>query len=357
MDQLTPGRQTHIAGLDLLRILSMVMIIGLHMLGQGGIVDAAPPGSPTWYASQGLQCLFYCSVNCYGLLSGYVGGKRSGSGSRLLLLWLTVEVYSVLFWVFFRWRSPELVGRQAFINAVFPLLMRQYWYFTGYFGLALIIPLISEGLERLDERSAARRFFILLLFFCLLPTAFHSDAFHMRGGYTTLWLLLLYLMGAALRRGRWFQRLGVLPLVLTGVICLGITYVTILWPLTIPFVSTFDFLSYSSPTVTLLAACLVLLFARIRGKGGRGQAVLKELSRTSFGVYIIHTNPLLWWLSFPVGFLQHWASWPVWKLVLTVPAVAAAVYLVCAAVDYLRMLAFRALRLQQAAERLFSRFD
>ena len=343
------------AGLDLLRILSMVMIIGLHMLGQGGILDASAPGSAAWYVSRGLQCLFYCAVDCYGLLSGYVGSGRRGPGPRLLLLWLTVVLYSLLFALYFHWRSPQLVGKEAFLNAVFPVLTRQYWYFTAYFGLALTIPMMEEGLGRLGGRRAVRCFLALLVFFCLLPTLLHSDAFHLRGGYAMLWLVLLYLMGAALREGGLFRRLGIVPLLLIGVICLSLTFATVLCPMTIPGLSSFTLLSYTSPTVTVDAACLLLLFGRIRGKGGRAAHAVTALSRTSFGVYILHTNPLLWWLSFPQGCLAHWAARPAWVLALAVPLAAVGVYLACAAADGLRILAFRALRLRERFERTFAR--
>ncbi len=351
MDQLTRDRQTHVVGLDYLRILSMVMIIGLHMLGQGGILEAADPGSPIWFASRVLQCLFYCAVNCYGLISGYVGSSRNGASSRLLLLWLTVVLYSLLYWLLFRWRSPGLVGSEALIQAVFPVLTRQYWYFTGYFGLALILPLIRGGLESIDRRSAVRRFFVLLLFFSALPTVLHSDAFHMRGGYSTIWLLLLYLMGAVLRKGQLFHRLNAFVLIPVGIVCLSLTFVSVLKPAAVPILHNIQLLAYTSPTMTIAAVCLLLLFARIRGKN---HPVATELSRTSFGVYILHTNPLLWWLAFRPGFLQHWASWPAWRLLLFLPISAAGVYLLCSLVDYLRILAFRKLRLRETAECVFT---
>ncbi len=348
-------RQAHIAGLDFLRILSMVMIIGLHMLGQGGIVEAAEPDSPQWFAVKALECLFYCSADCFGLLSGYVGSSRKGNGPRLLILWLTVVLYSLLFALFFRLRSPQYVTAQSFVNALLPVLTRQYWYFTGYFGMALIVPLLNGGPERAGEKSAVRWFFALVLFFSLLPTVTQIDAFHMRGGYTALWILLLYLMGVMLRRGALFRRVGVLPLCLCAAVCYALTYYTALHPVNVPFFSSFTLLYYTAPTVTLFAACLVLLFSRLPGRGGAGTKLVTGLSRASFGVYILHTNPLLWFLLCRPGFLKEWAQKPAGVLAALVPLCAVGTYLVCAAADGLRGLLFRALRLRRAADRLFAR--
>lgn len=355
MDKLTQERQARILGLDVLRILSMVMIVGLHLLGQGGILEAAELGSGAWYASRCLQCLFYCAVDCYGLLSGYVGTCRGRNGPRLLILWLTVVLYSCLFVLFFRWRSPELVGKDAFIHALFPVLTRQYWYFTAYFGMSLLLSRMEGASAVLTGGRGVRSFAALTVFFCLLPTLLHSDPFHMRGGYSLIWLTVLYLMGAALRRDRFFQRLGSGILVLSGLICLILTYASILKPMTFPYFGDFTLLNYTSPTITVFAGCLVLLLGRIRGKRGKGACIVTGLARSSFSVYILHTNPLLWWLAFRPGCLQQWAVWPAWKLVLAVPAASAAVYLVCALADRFRILAFRALRMRELAEGLFDR--
>ena len=200
-----------------------------------------------------------------------------------------------------------------------------------------------------------RSFAALTVFFCLLPTLLHSDPFHMRGGYSLIWLTVLYLMGAALRRDRFFQRLGSGILVLSGLICLILTYASILQPMTFPYFGDFTLQNYTSPTITVFAGCLVLLLGRISGKRGKGACIVTGLARSSFSVYILHTNPLLWWLAFRPGCLQQWAVWPAWKLVLAVPAASAAVYLVCALADRFRILAFRALRLRELAEGLFDR--
>ncbi len=344
-----------IPGLDLLRVISMVMVIVLHILGQGGILDAAEAGSPVWYAAWGLECLCYCAVDCYGLLSGYLGAGRRRSFARLGLLWLEVVLYSLLFYLFFRLRSPELVEKQHLIRALLPVLTRQYWYFTGYFGLMLLLPLLPAAAEPKDSPQATGRVLILLLFFCALPTLLNTDAFHLRGGYSTLWLLLLYLMGTALRGSRFFHRLGTLPLLLVFLLCFCLSFYTRHHPVTIPYVSTFTLLNYISPTVTVSAICLLLLFRRLRVREGPGRKLLSGLSQTSFGVYILHTNPLLWyWIFFP-GCLGGWAGLSAPALAALVPLCGAGTYLLCSLPVCARLLLFRRLRLRERLEALEDR--
>ena len=353
MKQLEKERTGRIPGLDLLRILSMVMIIALHLLGQGGILEAAEGEHSARTAAIAMECLFYCAVNCYGLLSGYLGG-RGRPVARALLLWVTVVFYSLLFACFFRWRNPELVGRIFFLRALFPVLTKQYWYFTGYFVLALLMPLLDLGFERLSRAGARRAVGALLLLFWVLPALLHSSVYSLRGGYSMLWLLLLYLLGRLLREGSRLRRLGKVPLLLLAGASYALTLGLTLRPVTLFGRYSLQLLGYTSPTMLLLAVCLVLLLGRreCRGRGGR---LLPELSAASFGVYILHTNPLLWYLVFRPGCLGSWASLGATWLVPAVIGTAAGVYLLCCVPELLRLALFRRLRLRQKLEALLDR--
>lgn len=60
-------------GIDFLRIISMFMIVILHILGNGGILASVQIGSSNYHLAWILEIASYCAVNCYALISGYVG--------------------------------------------------------------------------------------------------------------------------------------------------------------------------------------------------------------------------------------------------------------------------------------------
>ena len=65
-------------GIDLLRIVAMYMIVLYHCLLLGGVITKATQigiGSINYDISWLLDTLCYCAVNCYALISGYVGVK------------------------------------------------------------------------------------------------------------------------------------------------------------------------------------------------------------------------------------------------------------------------------------------
>ena len=60
-------------GVDLLRIVSMAMIAMLHVLGHGGVLNASVNNVMVYSLAWLLEVGAYCAVNCYALISGYVG--------------------------------------------------------------------------------------------------------------------------------------------------------------------------------------------------------------------------------------------------------------------------------------------
>jgi surface polysaccharide O-acyltransferase-like enzyme len=58
--------------LDLLRILSMLMVVIIHSFGWGGLIDGSLlPGHYNWYGGNILHSLSLQAVNCFVLISSY----------------------------------------------------------------------------------------------------------------------------------------------------------------------------------------------------------------------------------------------------------------------------------------------
>lgn len=59
-------------GIELLRIVSMIYVIILHTLGQGRILTNSISGSFHFYVGWTIEIFAFCSVNIFGIISGYV---------------------------------------------------------------------------------------------------------------------------------------------------------------------------------------------------------------------------------------------------------------------------------------------
>lgn len=82
-------------GLDLLRIISMFMIVITHVLGKGGLRSSVEGHADSYFiVTWIIQVLVYGAVNCYALISGYVGINSRYRYSKLLSIWAQVFFYT-----------------------------------------------------------------------------------------------------------------------------------------------------------------------------------------------------------------------------------------------------------------------
>ena len=156
-------------GVDLLRLVSMLMVVVLHVLGQGGILAAVPAPSWRYGLCWALEAASFCAVDCYAMISGYVGTGRSFRPSGIVLLWLRVVFYTLLITTVALALSPGSVGLRAYLNAVFPVMTQQYWYVTSYFCVFFFMPFLDAGVEKLPKRAAGAALIALTALLTVLP--------------------------------------------------------------------------------------------------------------------------------------------------------------------------------------------
>lgn len=333
-------------GLDLLRILSMFLVVVLHLMGAGAVLYPLTPGSLRYAAAWALELTASCAVNCYGLLSGYVGYGHSHPPKKLAGLWLQVFFFSVLLsWGVGFYFQGSLTLKDLLYPCL-PVLTVQYWYFTAYFGLYLLMPYLDRMLAGLDRRQTGRLTLLLAGLFSVLPLFSTEDLFTANGGYTLLWLVVLYLLGACVkkcepipRRPAWQYVLGFgacIALALTVKLLEG--PLAALLPSYLPLAA--RLVGYTSPFLLGAAALLLLLFRQWEVKKPLGRRLITFFAPISFGVYIIHTNPKVWTYLLAARLLWV-AQLPAPLLLLTVVGIALAVFLGCALLDYLRLRLFR----------------
>ena len=74
-------------GIEWLRILSMYMVAVLHTLGQGGILGSFKQGDLSFSIAWFLETAAFGAVDCFALISGYVGYHSHFRYKKGLRLW------------------------------------------------------------------------------------------------------------------------------------------------------------------------------------------------------------------------------------------------------------------------------
>ena len=83
-------------GLDLRRIISMIMVVCIHTVGWGGLVEGAlVPETANWYLGNAMHTLSLQAVNCFVLISGYFLCTAKFRLSKLASTWMQAAFYSV----------------------------------------------------------------------------------------------------------------------------------------------------------------------------------------------------------------------------------------------------------------------
>ena len=59
-------------GIDALRMLAMFMVVVLHILAHGGVLNASARLTSQYEAGWFLQSAAFCAVDVFALISGYV---------------------------------------------------------------------------------------------------------------------------------------------------------------------------------------------------------------------------------------------------------------------------------------------
>lgn len=340
-------------GIDLLRILSMLGVVLLHVMNHGGILGIAQSPakfSLVWF----LEVLAYPAVNCFVLISGYVGYRGEKLYPRLkslLSLMFTVVFYNFAFYALFTLLRPETFTlKELFLN-LFPTYGNKYWFFTTYFGLFLLSPMLNLLVYRSDRKLALLFFLVLGLF---TAVSIHRGNFFLMDGYSVLWFVFMYLAGALIRKYALETRISGK---LCGIVISASFAVTWLSRVLLHFAASpalqqhsGHLVNYVSPTVVLLAMGLLILFSRVK-LSARACALVSFLASSAFSVYLIHDNYYV--RIYLISNIHKIAgNFPAALLGVYILACAAVIFVCCILGDKIRIRIFDLLRIHKLAERL-----
>lgn len=270
-------------GIDLLRLVLMYMVCMLHTLGQGGVLSASAWGTGQHYVFWFLEILSYCAVNAFAMISGYVAVDRPRKFERLADMWFQAVFYS--FVVTMILTIAGLNGHWGvgdMIRCIMPVTFNKFWYFTAFFALYFAIPVLNPFLFSIEEKTAKKTFYLMVVLFSVLGTI--GDPFKSGAGYSAIWLIVLYCIGVLAKRTHLMEKRSTGALILGWAGCILVT-----WALQV-FLGSGFLTNYLSPTILYSGLIMVVLFSRIRVKG----TILVKITPLVFGIYLFQLNQVIW---------------------------------------------------------------
>ena len=350
-------------GIDLLRILCMIMIPVLHILGKGALLSTPEKGSIYYNSAWLLEAFCYSAVNCFGIISGYVGYGRKVKYTNLVMLWLRVIFYSVIIGLIFILVKPELETTDI-ISSFFPTLTGAYWYFTAYAGMFLFTPFINKGLESLSKKQLYVAIVIFLVLFSLLPTIgtliiapilgtnYNNmvNSFSLNAGYSVVWLSVLYIIGALMKKYDLPSKLknNISLILFVGCTLLNYLLLLLVNALTnnVGLADDYLVMGYLNPLMVIAAYSLVCLCINLKIKNKLFIKLIEFFSPLCFSVYLIHMQPFVKKYALTNKFLFLLDYSPL-VMVLMVIVYALLIFIVCSLIDELRELLFKKLKFKE----------
>lgn len=347
-------------GIDLLRLVAAFYVVVLHVMCQGGLYGATALYSYQNYIARLLLIFCFCAVNIFGIISGYVGYRETekpASLSGFLQLWLSVVFYGAVICGGYMLFHPGTASWQDLVSMFFPLTKNLYWYFSAYSLVYFLGPYLNRFLRSASDAALKRCFFLIC--FVIVPLECLKSAFSMAGGYSALWLLILYLLGGIMKKT------GIGSHISSAIAALSILmldlasfYLGIRLPETRFFIFDITFeVSFSHITPVYLASAIlhVILFSRLRFRPWI-QKLIAFAAPAAFYIYIANVQDTFW-KHFMTNRFIPWASGsPAGILVRTVAFSAVFVMAVILADPFRRKL-FRLLGVKAWCQKLSCAFS
>ena len=335
-------------GIDLLKIISMINIINLHINKLSGLLYITPK-NPKFKQVFRLQAFSFWPVNAFGLISGIMTFRKY-KFSNLIYIWFEYFFYSILFSIYLYKKS--FLNLKNLILSFFPIGIRRLWYFNAYFFMYLLLPFISSSINSLNKDIYTK----LIIFFFFIHSIYHiildynirnTDFDFINKGYSSNWLTILYIAGGYIGRfymsKPYFSRFTCLILFFLSTL---ISSEYIFYSYKRSKYADKIFLQYFSPTIIIQALSLIFIFSNLKISNRHIIKIILFFNPLNFNVTLIHMRIFLSKTSDIKKFFKYIELLSPKYLFFKIYFFSTIIYILCASFDYLRLLLFKALKIR-----------
>lgn len=340
---MTLAKKSREANLDLLRIVSMLLIIFLHSIDHSGVLENAENcGIGIYFWVQLAYALCMVCMNIYVMLSGYFMVNSKFRLHKLLTLWIEAVFYSFVLKLAFMLTGTEAFSLVSLASCFVPILTGRYWFLTIYVGMYLISPFINLLIRALNKKQHTLLNLALFVIMSLWASVHPAIAgMNSGGGWGLAWFVVLYLVAAWLRlyhapaRRAWLHFL-----VFLGIASVMAFLRTVLMRgVSIPAGNILaaivkNWYRYDSALVYIMTVCLFIGFLNIQIRSNWLSNVITAVAPLTLGVYLIHAhaNVSPWsWAVLNLPAKMDSALFPLIQLTCVI-----GIFVICIAIDAAR---------------------
>lgn len=213
-----------------------------------------------------------------------------------------------------------------------------------------LIPWLNKFVRLVSEKELTKLIILIIIIFSVYPTlaSLYKEPFGLMEGYSMLWLIIMYFIGAWLKKNSIVEKMDKNKTFIWGIVAVGVTWLTKLVFEINGDASTLFLQSYVSPTIIYIAIAHLKVFSQLR-INSKFQKCIAFFVPAAFGVYLFHMqwdildNAITGKMSFVSGL-------PVWEIPIAILLIALVITVIGLLIDKARGYIFAVLKVRQFAD-------
>ena len=336
-------------GIDLLKILAMINIINLH-INKFSFNLRLNPDNPKYKNVYRLQILSFWPVDTFGIISGLVSFKKY-KFSNVIYIWFEYFFYSIFFAIYQYMKSLKNI--RFVILSFFPIGINRFWYANTFIFLYLFLPFINNYIISANKNYFSKLIGVYFFFYSFYHKLMQynigkTDFDYINEGYSTIWLMVLYILGGYL--GRFFLNNKYLSNHVYFMIYIFSSFLTSEYTFYTYKKNKFAnkiLISYNSPTILIQSLSLIFLFYNLEIKNKYIQKMILFFIPLNFNVALIHLIVFQFKTRFIFNFFDYINQLKKNFLFFKIYGISIIIYIICAIFDYFRFILFKSINIKK----------
>lgn len=247
------------------------------------------------------------------------------------------------------------------VNSLFPLTQNQYWYFSSYFGLYLMIPFINRMINTLSKKEMQLGILIIniLGFFSLI---FRADPFKLSLGYSMIWLVFIYFIGAYIKKFVDITSINKNKLIKNYLfVNLSLFFITAIISLyykgnlILPNLPTL-FIAYSSPFIIFSSIFFFEFILSLKITNKQFIKTILFVSPMTFSVYLISTHPIVFKYIIK-DMMKNYADKNIIISLIALLLISFSIFVICCIIDLVRKKIFDKFNIEKIINNLSNKVE
>lgn len=142
----------------------------------------------------GIENYAIIAVNVFALISGYLSAGKPLKARSIFSIWATACFWSIA--TALTGYTLGQISKTDLLTSPFPLSTAEYWYLNSFLLLQLMVPFLNCAIATLTSAQLG------IATSCLLIASTLFESTGLNEGYSTMWLAVLWLTGASIKRNK-----------------------------------------------------------------------------------------------------------------------------------------------------------